>query len=327
MPWVLWAIARTFGLDGRHPLVSLMAFTPYAALTAIVPVVVALVTRRWAVAAISAAALTALVIAVAPRALDGPQLAGGAPADRRLVVMSANLRLGRASADRVMALVRRYDVDVLSLVELSPAAVARLDAAGARTRLPDRVLAPGVYARGIGVMARRPLSAVGAAAPLDGRLEVALKPARGAELRIVAVHPIPPTSGQRARAWRDQLLDLPGPDDGGVPNVLLGDFNGTLDNRVLRDVLARGYVDAADATGAGLRPTFPVGAVFPPITIDHVLLPRSVKVHRLGVHEIGGSDHRALVAELVPAPVDAVVSSGPGRAPRARSARRRARAR
>jgi len=296
---VLWAVARTFGLDHGHPLVSLMAFTPYVAVTAIVPVAVALVAREWAIAAITGVALAALVLAVAPRALDGPQLAGAAPPDRRLVVMAANLRLGEADAGSVMALVRRYDVDVLSLVELSPAAAARLDAAGARRLLPGRVLAPGFYARGIGLMARRPLTAVGEPRPVDGRVEVALALPGGQKLRLVAVHPIPPTSSAKARVWRGQLLDLPDPAEGGVPNVLLGDFNGTLDNATLRDVLDRGYVDAADATGAGLRPTFPVGPRLPPITIDHVLVPRAIAVHRVSVHEIHDSDHRALIAELV----------------------------
>ena len=299
-PWLLWAAVRTLGLDGGHPLVAVMAFTPYAALTAVLPVAVALVARQWAVAALAAVALAALVVAVAPRALDGPRLAAAAPpAERRLVVMSANLRFGQADARSVMALVRRYDVDVLSLVELSPAAVARLDAAGARTGLPGRVLAPGTYDRGMGLMARRPLSAVGTPDAKSGRVEAALALPGGRPLRVVAVHPIPPTSADRTGVWRGQLRDLPDPADGGVAHLLLGDFNGTLDNRAIRAILDRGYVDAADATGTGLRPTFPVGAPIPPITIDHVLVPPAFGVHRVSVHEVRDSDHRALIAELV----------------------------
>ena len=84
-----------------------------------------------------------------------------------------------------------------------------------------------------------------------------------------------------------------------MAHLLLGDFNGTLDNRAIRDILARGYVDAADATGSGLRPTFPVGAPILPITIDHVLVPPAFGVHRVHVHEVRDSDHRALIAELV----------------------------
>lgn len=300
LPWALWAVARTFGLDDGHPLVAVMAFTPYVALTAIVPVAVALIAREWALAAIAALALAALVVAVAPRAFDGPQLAAAAPPpDSRLVVMSANLRLGEADAASVMALVRKYDVDVLSLVELSPAAVARLERAGARELLPGRILAPGANERGIGLMARRPLTAVGTPEPVDGQVQSALALPGGRSVRIVAVHPVPPTSGDQTGVWRGQLLGLPGPADGGVPNILLGDFNGTLDNRTVREVLDRGYVDAADATGSGLRPTFPVGRLIPPITIDHVLVPPAIGVHRLGVHAVRDSDHRALIAELV----------------------------
>ena len=53
--------------------------------------------------------------------------------------------------------------------------------------------------------------------------------------------------------------------------MLVGDFNATLDNDTLRDVLGQGYMDAADARGAGLVPTWPAGAVHPPVTIDHVI--------------------------------------------------------
>lgn len=300
VPWALWALVRTFGLDRGHPLVSLMAFTPYAALTAIVPLAVALVARRWAVAAVAAVALAALVVAVAPRALPGPQLAAGAPPpDRRLVVMSTNLRFGEADAASVMRLVRRYDVDVLCLLELSGDAVRRLDAAGARARLPGRVIAPGSDDRGLGLMTRRRLEAVGNVDPLAGHVEGALRVRGGRTVRLVAVHPTPPIAGRRVREWRTSLRELPGPSDGGEPHILLGDFNATLDNRELRRLLGRGYVDAADAAGSGLRPTFPVGRVIPPITIDHVLMPRGVRLHRLSVHEIRASDHRALVAELV----------------------------
>lgn len=300
VPWAGWAVVRTLGLDGGHPLVSMMAFTPYVAASAIVPLVVAVLAREWVVVTIAAAALAALLTAVVPRVLPGPQLAERAPApQRRLVVMSANLHFGAADAGSIMRLVRRYDVDVLALLELSLDAVARLDAAGARAWLPGRILAPQQDARGIGLMARRPLVAISVLDPTAGHVEASLRLASGRRLRVAAVHPIPPISGGRVLKWRTTLRELPSPSDGGVPNILLGDFNGTLDNRELRRVLERGYTDAADATGAGLRPTFPVGRAIPPITIDHVLVPPTIEVHALSVHEIRDSDHRALVAELV----------------------------
>ncbi len=55
---------------------------------------------------------------------------------------------------------------------------------------------------------------------------------------------------------------------------MLGDFNATLDQAELRDVVGRGYRDAADVAGKGLEPTFPRQGwhdLGPFITIDHVL--------------------------------------------------------
>ncbi len=299
LPWVLWALVRTLGLDGGYPLVPMIAFTPYAAATAVVPLAVALAAREWVVAAFAALALVALLAAVAPRALGGGT--SPVPADgQRLVVMSANLRFGEADAASVLALAREHDVDVLSLQELTPEALRRLDAAGARKLLPGRALAPRRRAAGTGLMSRRPLRLLAEPIP-EGRaqLRAALTLPGGRELRLVAVHPFPPVSRRSERAWSDVLRALPDARAGGRPHVLLGDFNATLDHSELRAVIDRGYVDAADATGQGLRPTWPVGRHgYPPLTLDHVLVERSVGVRALSVHRIAGSDHRAVVAEL-----------------------------
>jgi hypothetical protein len=42
-----------------------------------------------------------------------------------------------------------------------------------------------------------------------------------------------------------------------VPNWLAGDFNATLDQSEFRDVLGRGYYDAAERMGDRLNPTWP----------------------------------------------------------------------
>jgi len=171
LPWVLWALVRTFGLDAGYPLVAMIAFTPYAAATALVPLVLALVAREWLVAGVAALALLALVVAVALRAFGGGEAA--ARADRadgqRLVVMSANLRFGEADAASLLALAREQDVDLLSLQELTPDAVERLDAAGARRLLPGRALAPRRGAAGTGLMARRPLRLSSSRSPRAAR--------------------------------------------------------------------------------------------------------------------------------------------------------------
>jgi endonuclease/exonuclease/phosphatase family metal-dependent hydrolase len=82
--------------------------------------------------------------------------------------------------------------------------------------------------------------------------------------------------------------------------VLAGDFNATLDHSPLRGLLGRGYDDAAEITGDGLRPTWPAADAWrPPVTIDHVLVSGGIGVQRYETFTVSGSDHRALLAHVV----------------------------
>jgi endonuclease/exonuclease/phosphatase family metal-dependent hydrolase len=298
-PWIAWAVVRTFGLEAGHPLVGAMTITPYAAASAPLPVLAALALRSWIVGAVALVAALALAASVLPRAIDGPQLAQGSQG-RPLVVMSANVHLGRADPDAIVRLVREHRVDVLSLQELTPAAVARLDAAGIRRLLPARVLQARAIASGSGLMARRPLRQIGSDDPATHtQPEAESAPTGGQTLRFKVVHPVPPISGRKVAAWRRELRGLPGPSAGRVPRVLVGDFNATLDHREMRRLLGRGFYDAADATGDGFRTTWPIGRSLPKITIDHVLVPRMLRVSKVSVHNLSGSDHRVIIVELV----------------------------
>src|SRR5688500_10744796 len=219
-PWLVWAVVRVPGLERGHPLVAMIAFTPYAAATAPLPVLVALALRRRAVAAVAAVAALALAAVVLPRALDGP---ADAPASARgpvLVVMTSNLYVGRADAAAVVRLARERHVDVLSLQELRPEALARLDAAGMRELLPGRVVGEDAEVLTSGVMARRPLRHV----PGSGLLEpeAALRVPGAPPLRVKAVHPRPPVSEAQERDWRRSLRALPGPRAGAALRILAG---------------------------------------------------------------------------------------------------------
>jgi endonuclease/exonuclease/phosphatase (EEP) superfamily protein YafD len=292
-PWVVWALARTLGLDATHPFVALMSYTPYVALTSPLPLVAALLLRRRLTAAVAGVSALAHALAVAPRAV-----AGGEPDARgpRLTVMTANVYEGHGDARALMALVRRYHVDVLSLQELTPAELARLDAAGADRELPQRVAEPRDGASGTGLLARVPLEAV----PSADAGEHAQPAAQLGDPPVVvtAVHPAPPLSRAREDDWAHALDALPGAERSRL-RILAGDFNATLDHRALRGVLGRGYADAADRAGAGLRATWPA---LPrrslPITIDHVLIDRRIRVEAVHVAAVPGSDHRAVVVTL-----------------------------
>ena len=66
-PWAAWAIVRIFGLERGFPLAPVMAYTPYVAALAVIPVLFALALRRWAAAAVAAVVFASLLAAVAPR--------------------------------------------------------------------------------------------------------------------------------------------------------------------------------------------------------------------------------------------------------------------
>jgi hypothetical protein len=119
-------------------------------------------------------------------------------------------------------------------------------------------------------------------------------------VEIVAVHTMPPAaSPARVRCWSDDLAALPAP-EAGVLRVLAGDFNATLDHAALRAVLARGYVDAARATGRARRVDLAAAArpAAPALARPRARRPR-IGIAALAVTGVRGSDHRALVADLV----------------------------
>lgn len=296
--WAAWAVVRTFGLETDR-LVPLMTFTPYMGLMSIVPLLVCLVARRWALAAGALVVCLLFAGALIGRWLPGPRPDVAGP---RIRVMTSNLFMGRGDARAVVRLVREQGVDVLGLEELPPDELARLDAAGLRELLPYRNVDARPGAGGTGLFSRFPLTR---RKPYNSvnqngepRALVRVPDARPFELQVI--HPPPPINGQ-APLWRHMLSELPRPSSSGAPRMLIGDFNATLDHAQLRDLLGGddGYVDAADATGKGYDTTWPAGRDFPPeITIDHVLIDPRMRADDVSVHVVPRSDHRALIATL-----------------------------
>jgi endonuclease/exonuclease/phosphatase (EEP) superfamily protein YafD len=294
-----WAAMRVFGLERGFPLVPLLAFTPLVAVGAVAVVAVAALLRQWAAALVAAVLAAVLVATVAPRALGGPTDPDG-PAGPRLRVLSANMHFGTGSPTALVEAVRSTRADVLSVQELTPDLARALDAAGLAKLMPERVVDPHPRGPGIGLYARVPLTR--GAASGTRRNPVAVARTRlpgGPPVELVAVHVTPPFRHQLP-AWRADLRSLPRASPDRPVRILAGDFNATLDHAELRRVLDGGYVDAAAEVGAGLRATWPDGRRLPPpVTIDHVLADQRCGVREFSVHPIPGTDHRAVLAELV----------------------------
>lgn len=296
LPLLAWAVVRTGGLERGYILVPLMAYTPYAAAGALLAAGVAIALRNWAAGLLGAVAVVCLLGAVLPRAFGGDaEIPAGA---LEVNVVTANVHIGKADPAALVGLVDIHHADILNVQELTPEFKRKLDRAGIRRRLPYAVISLPERTNGGGIYSRFPLRQIEPGAPFTFRMPraVATLPG-GRKLRIVDAHPYTPKPRLLSR-WQEGLESLPVAGTGS-PWLLAGDFNATLDHTQLRDVIDRGYRDAADATGNGLTPTWPKGRFFPPpVTIDHVLADRRIAIAGYAVDDLPGSDHRALYARL-----------------------------
>ena len=296
--FLLAAGLRLLGIDGTRYMVAATALTPYTTAAGVLLGCLALLLRRWAAGTVVLLVAVVLVAAVAPRAFPDSRPNGVGTEVR---VMSVNMLFGQADASAIVKAVRDNQVDVLSLQELTTQAVVALDRAGLRTLLPNRVFQAETTALGSGIASRYPVTAKTLTPPATMRQPGALVDLPGRQdIEVVAVHTMPPVVTRGPETWQRELAGLPDRDLNGVPRVLAGDFNATLDHVGLRRLLLNGYVDAADETGAGLIPTWPSGTYWPPpVTIDHVLVDNRCPVDTYDVLDIPGTDHRAVVTRFV----------------------------
>ena len=294
-----WALMRTFGLERGFPLQAVVAWTPFVVPVAAVVAIVAGVARRWGAFACAALATVLLLVAIVPRVVGGGHDAEGADGPE-LRVLSTNLKLGLADPEAVVNLVAENEIEVLCVQELTPEMLAGLERAGLSDLLPHQFLAPGASSHGSAILARYPLRELESVEPAGYPFvmpRAAVEVPDAAPLEAVSVHPVPPTGSLAVEDWQDGLEALPETGMGPL-TLLVGDFNATLDHREFREVLDRGYVDAGDATGSGLTPTWPERLARPGVTIDHVLADERVAITDYEVHELPGSDHRAVSAVL-----------------------------
>ena len=295
-PFLAFAFLRLFSVGGNRYIIAAIALTPYVAVVGLVLGAAGLLMRRWifgglvmAVALITAAGVAPRFVAHASPDARGP----------KLVVMSANLYLGRADPGSVLDMVRTNQVDVLSLQELTQGTVDRLQRDGINALLPYQIFQPGPDGTGTGsgLASRFPLREEKFAEPASFAQPSAIVDVPGVtDPDILVVHTMPGVAD--AVTWKRELAQLPLPVFNVRPRLLVGDFNATLDHPGLRALTDRGYVDAAERRGRGLTPTWPATLWPPPVTIDHVLVDNRAAVDDYRVFDLPGSDHRAVVAWL-----------------------------
>ena len=226
-------------------------------------------------------------------------------------VMSANIYEGMADADHLVRSARAQ-ADVVAFQELTPRAVDRLSAAGLDATFPYRYLDARGASTGVGMWSRYPIQAP---SRIDGYTMAFIS----AQVRVtgvsmnptVVVAHIPGPWPYPIDDWRRDLDRLPTTlrelaeraDRGAV--IVAADVNSTTDMRSFRALLHDGYRDAAEQSGAGIKPTFPADTRLPPlVAIDHILTRNSTatSLHTLAIQ---GSDHRGLVVTVTIPPSSA----------------------
>jgi endonuclease/exonuclease/phosphatase family metal-dependent hydrolase len=303
VPTALWLVVRVTSVGRGTTVETFIVFTPYVALAsiAVLAITAALRVRPAALAAAACSAGYALVAAPLFVAAGPPS---PAPTGPGLRVMSSNVQFGWADAATVVRLVEEGDIDVLGVQELTPAFHHRLVAEGLEDLLPHGVVDARDGASGTGLYSRFPVERAasdhpGTDIPGEHAHPTGLVEVPGAPpVQVTVVHPVPPVAPGSVDAWQETLAALPRPDPGGTVHLLVGDFNATVDQPTLRDLLDDGYTDAALARGDGWQPTWRRSRFGPALTIDHVLVDGATAVERVSVHDVPGSDHRALVAAV-----------------------------
>lgn len=300
--------AGAAGVAAHHsPLTSstasrIAAFTPLLVLASIVGLAALLAARR------RLGAVLATVVVAAGVATQVPLYVGSASARADdLVVMQANIYLGTADTDALAATVRAEKVDILTVVELTDAALTRLRSSTLAATLGYSFTHALPDGRGIGIFSRFPLvegmvlehfrlGNVRAVADIDGHGRHA----------VYALHPLPPWP-EPAWRWQSELSRLSSILRAEtLPTIVGADMNSTWDHRQFRELLrghgpdgSPGLLDAAELTGAAAAATYPANRRIPPMLgIDHVMTRGGPVPTSLRTVDLPGSDHRGVVATV-----------------------------
>ncbi len=297
VPLVLFTVLRLTGFGRVDVFIQLLAFTAYALPVGLLVTIGTGLLHRWVPFALALAATVALAVVVLPRGFGGAQPDWGGP---HLRIVSANMEYGSADPDNLVKLVRENNADLLALQEYTPGAQRRLRAAGLENLLPYQAMYPSPNPDGSAIYSRYPLTDTGYlhVSQVFGQAYGLMHLPTGQVVHVESAHPPAPAAPNTAAQWRAGQEIQPKARDYAGPQILVGDFNATLDHAPLRALVRTGYTDVASKLGDGLAPTWPYdGTPVPPVTLDHILI-AGLRAYAFRTYPNPGSDHRATYAEV-----------------------------
>ncbi len=292
IPALLLAAASLAGFLGGlwWPLDLLASFRPqYAAvLTLLAAVLIGFRWRRIGLVVLGAGLVNVIVLVPFFLPVE-PPLPGAA-----IRVLSFNLFASNQQFDEVTGFIAGSGADVVFLHEASRPWEEAVEAADlgytiVKTRADDLIFgtlvlhkeAASVVSRGFGISEPR-------------AVEVEL-----GGLAILAIHPLAPTTAQRA-ALRDAQMRFAGDwaADRSGPKVVVGDFNASPWSHSFRTLLRAGGLENSQR-GRGLDASFPAtGSPLLRIPIDHLLHGEKVGIVDRRLGPALGSDHFPLIVDL-----------------------------
>ncbi|MFF1829528.1 endonuclease/exonuclease/phosphatase family protein [Paenarthrobacter sp. NPDC058040] len=307
LPVASLSLFRAIPADWPLLVVQALAFTPWLVVPAAAALVLALLGRRRWMAVATAVLLAVQLFWLFPLDYGRPVALQDGTATVPLKVMSINTEFGEADAATIVRLVRDDGVQLLALQEFSPELQDRLSAEGLDALLAHRISAPNDDGSGAAVYSVFPLSAEGLLPDTPFRMAATRVVVEGsgtkAALTLTNVHTLPPVD-DRIGQWRSDLLKISRQAGSQGNQLLMGDYNATYDHSEFRALLDQGsaghkLVDAGTATWGRLSPTWPMeGPPLPGVVIDHVVTSPRIGSSGYSVHNVPGTDHAAIMAQL-----------------------------
>jgi len=300
------AVQIAYSVEEGTAMALLYDALPLLLILAWAVLVAALITAHWLLALAAGGLCAFHLILVVPRlvAVNVPHWVRHAPT---LDVVVANVYIDNATPHDAAAQIVEAAGDVAIIVEATPAFMDTFDSTGGHSAYPFRVLDPdddSDYA--VAIVTKHelgPRTLMTRVGPL--RVAIADIEVGGVGTLVVAVNPMATLDPGGHVTWKEQIAVLKEfvPSLTG-PMIIAGDLNTTRYRPEFAELLDLGLMDAIDALGKGLEPSWMIrpdgvfGAVGAVVRLDHALV--NTHMHPVSMRNLDakGSDHLPFVLRV-----------------------------
>jgi endonuclease/exonuclease/phosphatase (EEP) superfamily protein YafD len=297
VPLLLFEVVRLLGWDVHVVyFIALSTAWPLVATPGLLAVVGALYVRRRLLGVVATLMLVVVGFAWSPTVFG--QAGSGPKTGLAIRLLALNVEYSQATGAAASRQIKANNPDIVVLSELSVKNLRGLDLKQYRYSWER----PEESAFGQGIYSRWPIVDRATWSYQEVTMAIAtVQTPRGA-VRVYQVHTMAPQNSRGRVVWAAQLkrlTELLNAEQ--LPFIAAGDFNASTWDGPYSGVLGgrKHIVDAG--AGRGYLPTWPSGRKWlPPVyELDHVLVPRDIGVRHFRVLGPMGSDHRAVVADLL----------------------------